>query len=477
MAAAIPIHPAIGRLGVIALARPTFDVPFAEATAARAFARLDALGVESIGPRDLKFDADATKAAIADLKSAEVDAVLVLQVTFTDATMTVALAEDLAVPPIFWAFPEPRTGGRLRLNSLCGVNLAAHALSRRWPANPCNFLNCDPDSPRLPAALARALGSLAVSAPALDAPVPTPAERGRAAAAAETLRHQRIGVIGAHPDGFDTCAYDHRTLAALTGVEAETVALPALFDAARTVPAAAVTATRARVDAMVPNLAEQEAEPLDKSLRSYRALTDTAAARRFDGVAVRCWPEFFTDYGGAACGAMALLNEDGIPAACEADAYGTVTNLALKAVADQAVFLADLVDIDAEGDTGVLWHCGLAPYAMRDPEAAATATVHSNRRKPLLFEFPLAPGRVTLARLSQSKGRTRMVVGGAEMLRAPKSFSGTSGVVRFDRPAAEVLDRIVAEGLEHHYCFAYGDHGGPLVALAELWGLETVCLS
>lgn len=477
MATAVPIPPSIGRLGVIALARPTFDVPLAEATAARAFARLDSLGVETVGPRDLKFDPDATQAAITDLKAAAVDAVLVLQVTFTDATMTVALADDLAVPLIFWAFPEPRTGGRLRLNSLCGVNLAAHALLRRWPVNPCNFLNCDPDSPRLPDALARALGSPAIESETLEPPTATETDRARAALVAETLRHQRIGVVGPHPDGFDTCRYDRRTLAALTGVEAEAVDLPALFDTARAVPAEAVAATRARVEAMVPNLAEQDPEPLDKSLRSYRALTETVAMRRFDGVAVRCWPEFFTDYGCAACGAMALLNEDGVPASCEADAYGTVTNLALKAMADGPVFLADLVDIDPDDDTGVLWHCGLAPYTMRDPEAEATATVHSNRRKPLLFEFPLAPGRVTLARLSQSKGRTRIVVGGAEMLRAAKSFSGTSGVIRFDRPAGEVLDRIVAEGLEHHYCFAYGDHRGTLVALAEQWGLETVCLS
>ena len=85
-------------------------------------------------------------------------------------------------------------------------------------------------------------------------------------------------------------------------------------------------------------------------------------------------------------------------------------------------------------------------------------TVHSNRRKPLLMEFALKPGRVTIARLSQSGGAWRLVLGGGEMLQAPQSFSGTAGVARFDLPASTVLDRIVCEGLEHHYSLAYGDH-------------------
>ena len=53
------------------------------------------------------------------------------------------------------------------------------------------------------------------------------------------------------------------------------------------------------------------------------------------------------------------------------------------------------------------------------------------------------------------------------MLKAPKSFSGTSGVIRFDRPASEVLETVMMEGLEHHYGIAYGDLRHPLKLLAQ----------
>ena len=63
-----------------------------------------------------------------------------------------------------------------------------------------------------------------------------------------------------------------------------------------------------------------------------------------------------------------------------------------------------------------------------------------------------------------------MVLAGGEMLQAPMSFSGTSGVVRFDRPAGEVMQALLGEALEHHFGLAYGEHRPVLRALAAEMG-------
>jgi hypothetical protein len=81
-----------------------------------------------------------------------------------------------------------------------------------------------------------------------------------------------------------------------------------------------------------------------------------------------------------------------------------------------------------------------------------------------------------VARLSEATGDYRLVVAGAEMLRAPMSFSGTSGVLRFDRPAAGVLDIMLTEGLEHHISLTYGDHVPALLALAKMLDLPVLHL-
>ena len=100
------------KTGILPLGRPTFDVEFANEKLAAMLGRLDGTGREFAGPRELLFDAERTREAIADLKQAHIDRLLILQVTFTDASMTVEAVEAHGVPLSIWAVPEPRLGGR-----------------------------------------------------------------------------------------------------------------------------------------------------------------------------------------------------------------------------------------------------------------------------------------------------------------------------------------------------------------------------
>lgn len=177
-----------------------------------------------------------------------------------------------------------------------------------------------------------------------------------------------------------------------------------------------------------------------------------------------------------------MLTEEGTPCSCEADVNGTLTLVLLQALSGSQPFITDLVSVDAESDTGVLWHCGLAPVSMADPQTTIQATVHSNRKLPLLFEFPLKPGRITIARLhrrpnGQGGHGYHLVIGGGEVVRSPKSFGGTSGVVRFDRSAIEVFETVMTEGLEHHFCIVYGEWRAELAAFARLVDLPILNLT
>ncbi len=140
----------------------------------------------------------------------------------------------------------------------------------------------------------------------------------------------------------------------------------------------------------------------------------------------------------------------------------------------EPAFGSDLVAFDIDADVAVLWHCGLAPLSMADPNVQPRATIHSNRRLPLLMEFPLKPGRVTLARLSEATGAYRLVIGTGEMIAAPPSFSGTSGTLRFDSGAQAAMDTLLREGLEHHISLVYGDHAEALTMLARMLDLPVL---
>ncbi len=460
----------MARLGILPLARPTFDVPFAEATAAKALAALGASGHEIVGSRELLFDADATEKALRQLKAEALDLLLLLQVTFTDASMTAKIAATLDAPLAIWAFPEPRTGGRLRLNSFCGLNLAGHALG--LAGRDFGYLYAVPDAPGIGAALTEILAGGRRGTDARPARSTAPA--GEGAAIVDKIRGARIGRLGEHPAGFDTCDYSDERLQALAGISVEPIELKHLFDLARAAPQDAVDAARAIAQSDVAGLSEVNAEELDRSLRLKSALDQLREAGRYSAFAVRCWPETFTEYGGAVCGPVAMMGERRVPCACEADVYGALTSLILQEAAGAPAFLVDVVDIDAQAGTSVVWHCGQAPISMHDPDVQPHAAIHSNRRMPLLYEFPLKPGRITLARVSQARGEQKLVIAGGEMVRAPLPFSGTAGTMRTDAPARTLLDTIVGSALEHHVALVYGDVRDKLRAVASALDLPVL---
>ncbi|PRX38158.1 L-fucose isomerase [Meinhardsimonia xiamenensis] len=451
------------RVGILPLGRATFDVAYAEERLAAMLAALEATGAELVGPRHLLTGAEETAVAIDALTGQSIDRLLILQVTFTDAAATVAAAARIGAPLAIWAVPEPRAGGRLRLNAFCGLNLAAHALGRRGIGHGWLYASPETAGEELAALLA---GARDVE-PLEGAPMTVADDAlatGREIAA--RIAGRRIARIGAPPEGFDTCLAAPGATEALAGVALEEWPLERLFETARAAAPEAVDAVRAEAGAVLEGLEAVDEAALERSLRLAAALKAMRGAGQADAFAIRCWPEMFTEWGGAVCGPAAMLGEARAPCACEADVFGALTQIVLQEVAQAPVFLADVVDVDAADDSAVLWHCGQAPASMRDPAVPAVATIHSNRRLPLLYEFPLKPGRVTLARISQARGRQKMVIATGEMLSRPLAFSGTAGVMRFDRPAGEVLGRIIGAGLEHHVALAYGDHAETLRAVA-----------
>ncbi|MGL4240826.1 MAG: L-fucose/L-arabinose isomerase family protein, partial [Beijerinckiaceae bacterium] len=441
------------KYGVLALARPTFDVPYAEEMAAKAFAALDQAGITTVGPRGLLFDADAARAAAAELKRESFDRLLLLQVTFTDASMTLELAKEIERPLAIWAFPEPRSGGRLRLNSFCGLNLAGHALGRAGVDY--SWLYRDPAL-----ALQGALPLIDAGPAAQPAGIAaSDADRAAAGRVLDGLKGRRIGLVGEHPAGFDTCRFDEAELGRMTGIAIDRIALGELFRRASAAPAEDVALGRASITGL-RGVADVDQPQLAKSLSLFEGLKSLKDEKGLSAFAVRCWPEMFTEYGCAICGPMGMMNQAGVPAACEADMLGAVTALMLQEAAGEPSWLVDIVDMDTGDGTGVFWHCGSAPMSMRDPLHPAEAQIHSNRRMPLLFQFPLKPGRVTIARLSQARNDPHLVVSAGEVVRAPISFTGTSGVVRFDKPVADVTASLIGGGYEHHVAMVYGDHAG-----------------
>jgi hypothetical protein len=426
------------RLGFLAIGRSTFDTTAAGILAQAAFVSASA-SFEVVGSAALLTDVESVAAATREL--GEVNAVVIVQATFTDSTLPGAVADVVSgLPLILWGIPEERRGARLLLNSLCGINLAAHHLSARGVD--VRWLYEFPGGSEAGGAL-----GAAVSAAPDRAPLPEGPFDAELSAAISALSDRTIGLVGDHPAGFEPCGYAASDLQRAGGVRVDRIELPDLFERARRAEAS----TSPIVEAMV-GLDQLDSNAVRRSLQLHAALADLGAVRRWDAVATRCWPECFDDYGAAACTAQSLLVDGGIPATCEADVLGAATALAFQEMTGGPAFVADLVDIDRLDGTAAFWHCGIAPSAMAHPDEPVVGARHPNRGLPLINQFRLRPGRVVVGRISRT-GVVWHTTG--EVLDVPRPYHGTSGVVRLDMGAEPFLAAVMTNGLDHHYALAY----------------------
>jgi len=213
------------KIGILPLGRPTFDVPYAEEKLARMLDVLKETNHKIIGPRALLFDAAETRDAIEQLQSSNIDQLLLLQVTFTDASMTVEAAGAFDVPLSIWAVPEPRAGDRLRLNAFCGLNLASHALGLR--KHQFSWAYIEPDEMALEDIHALLSGQrIAGQIRGIMNEDHTTQE---AEAIVKRISGKRLARIGEHPVGFDTCTYTPEKIEALSGVQVVELEISDLF--------------------------------------------------------------------------------------------------------------------------------------------------------------------------------------------------------------------------------------------------------
>lgn len=446
------------RIAFVPLVRTTFDVEFATDLINFAREQLITAGFELIAVDDLVSDQKSAQRVGETISSIACDLLLIFQATFADATLVATLAEASTAPIFLWAVPEPWTGSRLRLNSLCGINLAGHALTLRGIKYDYGYGLPDDQAVMQKVHRLASVGALL-----------------------KMLSQAKFGVVGEHPDGMESCHLDIATLKEKFGVEIVPISLEEVFDRSRSIPDEQVARIRGDLDQKLDNLAELDTKPLNGTLQVYAALQAITDEKRLNGLAVRCWPEFFTELGCAACGAMSMLsdgfcNRIPIPCGCEADINGTLTQFILQTLSGKPAFGTDIVGVDHAKDQIALWHCGLAPLSMANPDEQPRGTVHSNRGLPLLMDFTLKPGPVTIARVSRATGAVQLVIGEGEMLKASKPFSGTAGTLRLTLSSADFLDVLIHQGLEHHVSLTYGHYMQTLALFAKWINLPVVLL-
>ena len=441
------LKPQPTRLGLVCLARLTFEAPLAEQWFAQTRTTLGKLdGVELCAIEKLVFESPDADAAIAELRTKNIDALVIVSGTFALGGLAMQLAQAFAnIPLLLWAWHEPKEQtGKLRLNSLVGANTNASNLYKLGH-RPTTLYTAhdDPGAAESIARFARVAGIL------------------------RDLRHLRIAFIGGHAPGFDDLAVDKLALRRATGVEVVDVGLQVLVARAKAVAADRAHAAAGDLLKQFDDAVEISARQGDLFAALVIALTDFAAEGKFDAMTLKCWGDLVEAYGIAGCGVVSILNDRGIYTGCEGDIMGTISMLIARRMTGIHPFLTDFVSVDRDSNTGLMWHGGCAPLGLADPKQKTHFFSHFAAGKGVTTGFALKPGRVTLLRLGDDGRNLRMLATTATALNTEMEVRGTLSRVKFDGDAMEFLNEILNNGWEHHLVMAYGEIMPELEVLAR----------
>jgi len=462
---------------VIPTARPTFVVEEARARAASARALLDELGAEVVGPVDLVMtpeDVESARAYFTD----DVDIVINVCASFSDATPAIELYSELDRPLVTWSFREPGpVGDRLWLNSLCGSNLYGHALARL--GRDVRLVYGDPGEPSLRETLTQLLAGTYPTPPELERQHRPRAEESQAQAGLQRLQGATIGVIGEAPPGFTPSQFDPDLITSVFGLTHQPVTIEDTFARIDAVPAATTQAELAALHTDRPSVATLKPEEVAKHAAVTSAFRDWKQLDDLSAIAVRCWPEFPSQRGVCPCSSLSRLADEGTPTVCERDVYGAVTMLLMEAMGSGTTYLVDTVDLDADRNVVRLWHCGAAATSLAAVPDEATQFVHCNRRLGVAGNFPLKTGPVILARLTEDNAGEgtsglRLLLGSGESVPAPNRFQGNTADVELDVDATSFVHSLVHQGFPHHTVLAWTDVRPQLRTAADLLGIPVV---
>ena len=191
-------------------------------------------------------------------------------------------------------------------------------------------------------------------------------------------------------------------------------------------------------------------------------------------MASRCWPDFFTSFGTPVCAVLAMLNDLGVAAACEADMYGALSMWIGIQLSGKSVFFGDPVSLDEKENTITFWHCGTAACSLARKDTGAVIGEHCNRHIGPTMEFGCEESEhAVVFRIGRNPdGTFRFFIAEGRALNRPKQFFGTSTVIETKADAETIITNSVLEGWEPHYAVIYGDCADELEILAHMFRAE-----
>jgi L-fucose isomerase-like protein len=429
-------------LGVVCLTRNTFDYKAAAEIYADILKKLKLdISLEVYAVENIIMSPEEAAEAGRYFAEKHVDGIAMISGTFHLGHLALEIKKECGAPLLLWGLPElPYNGGKIRLNSVCGVNLNASNLVKSGYNDFTYTVSASIDEDWLDAV--------------------------RMIAA---LKRARVGIIGYRAHGFFNVGVDELALYKKFGCLVDHYELQEVFSYGE---------DRARVDyykAKIKNFFNTsgitEAQEEKTAVLSAK-LEKFVTEKGLSVLAIRCWPEFAAGFGISPCAAMSLLQDEGYILACEGDIDCGITMLCHRAAGAITPFMADLSQVNIDEDFALMWHCVVAPCCLFDGVCTPTLDIYFAGGKGVTAGFVMKSGDINMARLDSINGRYRLLQEKGRAVPMEKQLTGTYAKCIFDKGMKGVLDKVVYSGAAHHVSMVYGDFSRAFEIFARLTDTE-----
>ncbi len=426
----------------------TFHMPSATEQFQLSIELLKELYEDVIVPDEMLLSVDKLNAF---LDTVNPDLVILQNLTFANAAYASEVMHRFRnVPLLLWTLREPVIdGGRLRLNALTGAFSAANTI-RQFKEEPFEYVYGSPKEPQVKDIAAKMI---------------------QAAKVRFAMQNLKVCAIGHTPQGFGFGrALDNDMLEAF-GVRQDAIEARELIENAK-----AYTDEECKEyleDALKRTVGLEETPEKNRLdfARLYKAYEVFVKDNKIGAIASRCWPDFFTSFGTPVCAVLAMLNDLGVAAACEADMYGALSMWMGMQLSGRSVFFGDPVSLNEEENTITFWHCGTAACSLARKDTGACIGEHCNRHIGPTMEFGCEESEhATIFRIGRNpNGTFRFFIASGKAIDKPKQFFGTSTVIEMKESAERIIHQSVLEGWEPHYVVVYEDVADELEMLAHMF--------
>lgn len=389
-----------------------------------------------------------------DLKSKNIDLLILQCGTYSYGSCMMKIVELLEhTPLLMWGFPEPIIEGfnGLPLNSLCGLNMYGSFLEKVDKKYSYVYGKADDEN-----TYNKVINTI------------------KAIEIKKKMKESRFCIIGGRVPGFYLSNVDEVRFRHEIGPEIVYYSLASLI---RDVNEISSERVEKEVDLMVGEAAKitTTKKMLDKSARIYLAILDYKEKNNIDGFTIKCWPEFQELLDCSVCGVVSRLNNIGISTSCEGDITGLATMFIQNLISNEPCFFADLVNINEKG-IAKAWHCGPAPLSLARDKDTTEYSEHPTIKQGMGFavQFKMKLGRLTMIKLKEAKSGYKMFIATGEGIEEDRQLVANQADIRFDSPVSEVLDTIMANGIEHHYAIVYSDIKDLLIETCKWMEIEVV---